>query len=35
LLTWTVASRITAFERPSRLVDEQVRVPFRSSRHGR
>ncbi|WFE39992.1 SRPBCC family protein [Micromonospora sp. WMMD998] len=32
-LRWRMTSRITAYERPSRFVDEQVRGPFRSLRH--
>lgn len=32
-LTWSMTSRITAFERPSRFVDEQVSGPFASFRH--
>jgi len=31
--TWTLTSRITELETPHRLVDEQVRGPFRSFRH--
>lgn len=31
--TWTMSSRVTEYERPSRFVDEQVRGPFRSMRH--
>jgi ligand-binding SRPBCC domain-containing protein len=30
---WTMTSRITAFQRPYRFVDEQVRGPFRSFHH--
>ncbi|WP_204261675.1 SRPBCC family protein [Blastococcus saxobsidens] len=30
---WRLTSRITAFERPYRFVDEQVRGPFRRMRH--
>jgi ligand-binding SRPBCC domain-containing protein len=32
-ITWTLTSRITAFEPPKRFVDEQSRGPFRSFRH--
>ncbi|GAA0798866.1 SRPBCC family protein [Spirilliplanes yamanashiensis] len=32
-LVWRMTSRITAFERPHRFVDEQVRGPFRVLRH--
>lgn len=32
-LTWSMTSRVTAFERPSRFVDEQVSGPFASFRH--
>jgi ligand-binding SRPBCC domain-containing protein len=31
--TWTLTSRVTEFDAPHRLVDEQVRGPFRSFRH--
>ncbi|WP_433305743.1 SRPBCC family protein [Actinoplanes sp. CA-030573] len=30
---WRMTSRITAYERPHRFVDEQVRGPFRAMRH--
>jgi ligand-binding SRPBCC domain-containing protein len=30
---WTMTSRITAYDRPSRFVDEQVRGPFSAMRH--
>lgn len=30
---FTMASRITALQRPGRFVDEQIRGPFRSFRH--
>lgn len=30
---FTMTSRVTAFERPHRFVDEQIRGPFRSFRH--
>ena len=30
---WSLTSRITAFDRPHRFVDEQVSGPFRSFRH--
>ena len=30
---WRLTSRITAYERPHRFVDEQVRGPFASMRH--
>jgi len=32
-ITWSLTSRIVAAEPPTRLVDEQVRGPFRSFRH--
>jgi ligand-binding SRPBCC domain-containing protein len=32
-LLWRMTSTITAYERPGRFVDEQVRGPFRSWRH--
>jgi ligand-binding SRPBCC domain-containing protein len=32
-ITWTLTSRITAFEPPTRFVDEQTRGPFRAFRH--
>jgi ligand-binding SRPBCC domain-containing protein/ketosteroid isomerase-like protein len=32
-LRWTMTNRITAFDRPRRFVDEQVRGPFASFRH--
>jgi ligand-binding SRPBCC domain-containing protein len=32
-VTWTLTSRITAFEPPERFVDEQSSGPFRSFRH--
>jgi ligand-binding SRPBCC domain-containing protein len=32
-LPWRMTSRITAYDRPSHFVDEQVRGPFRSLRH--
>jgi ligand-binding SRPBCC domain-containing protein len=32
-LTWRMTSRITAYERPARFVDEQIRGPFREMRH--
>lgn len=32
-LRWRLTSRITAYERPRRFVDEMVRGPFRSFRH--
>lgn len=32
-LTWSLTSRISAAEPPTRFVDEQVRGPFRSFRH--
>lgn len=30
---WTMTSRVTTVERPHRIVDEQVRGPFRRMRH--
>ncbi|GAB3272351.1 hypothetical protein GCM10027586_21230 [Kineococcus gypseus] len=30
---WCMTSRVTAYERPHRFVDEQVRGPFRTLRH--
>lgn len=30
---WRMTSRISAYERPSRFVDEQTRGPFRTMRH--
>lgn len=32
-LPWRMTSKITAYERPTRFVDEQVRGPFRTWRH--
>jgi ligand-binding SRPBCC domain-containing protein len=32
-LRWHMTSRISAYERPYRFVDEQVRGPFRALRH--
>ena len=32
-ITWSLTSRITVVERPTRFVDEQVAGPFRSFRH--
>jgi ligand-binding SRPBCC domain-containing protein len=32
-LTWRMTSRVTAFDRPHRFVDQQVRGPFRQLRH--
>ena len=32
-LRWTMTSRVGAYERPRRFVDEQVRGPFRALRH--
>ncbi|MEU8820880.1 SRPBCC family protein [Actinoplanes sp. NPDC048796] len=32
-LWWRMTSRVTAYERPHRFVDEQTRGPFRSLRH--
>ncbi|GIJ22907.1 SRPBCC family protein [Micromonospora lutea] len=32
-LAWRMTSRITAYERPYRFVDEQTRGPFRALRH--
>jgi ligand-binding SRPBCC domain-containing protein len=32
-LHWRMTSRITAYERPHRFVDEQTRGPFRTLRH--
>ncbi|GGO13687.1 SRPBCC family protein [Micromonospora parathelypteridis] len=32
-LRWCMTSRITAYERPYRFVDEQTRGPFRALRH--
>ncbi|SCF27677.1 SRPBCC family protein [Micromonospora chokoriensis] len=32
-LRWRMTSRITAYERPHRFVDEQTRGPFRALRH--
>jgi ligand-binding SRPBCC domain-containing protein len=32
-LPWTMTSRVTAYDRPRRFVDEQVRGPFRALRH--
>ncbi|MFC4063426.1 SRPBCC family protein [Actinoplanes subglobosus] len=32
-LIWRMTSRISAYERPSRFVDEQTRGPFRAMRH--
>lgn len=31
--TWVLSSRVTAYERPVRFLDEQVRGPFRTMRH--
>ena len=32
-ITWTLTSRVTAFDQPHRFVDEQVSGPFASFRH--
>src|SRR5690349_17359336 len=32
-VSWTMTSRITAFEEPHRFTDEQVSGPFRTFRH--
>jgi ligand-binding SRPBCC domain-containing protein len=32
-IRWRMTSRITAYERPCRFVDEQIRGPFRMLRH--
>lgn len=32
-VVWTMRSRVTAYDRPGRFVDEQVHGPFRSMRH--
>jgi ligand-binding SRPBCC domain-containing protein len=32
-ISWRMTSTITAYERPTRFVDEQVRGPFRRWRH--
>nr|WP_240895222.1 SRPBCC family protein [Kineococcus siccus] len=33
LVRWSMTARVTAWERPHRFVDEQVRGPFRALRH--
>jgi ligand-binding SRPBCC domain-containing protein len=32
-MTWRMTSRVTAFDRPHRFVDQQVRGPFHQLRH--